>query len=210
MSIKEKAFWVVLTAFGAIFGTGLYLFFGPEPTRSALLLMIVGVIGMLATFVENSSQLSESRSLLVIALLALGLNLGVLAYDIYDRHENVHDYPVMQARWFGSLSALPTTSGEDLTDKLVRLDGRRFEDCTIGGGTTLLYEGEKPFVLNCKQVKSNGRMVQIASDNPAIQQIFALTHNFEVWTGGKVPICQTPESLPGLVPGVLGDIETQK
>ena len=112
---------------------------------------------------------------------------------------DVHDYSVMQARWYAAFPTLPTTSGEDLTDKVVSLDGRRFENCTINGGTRLIYEGEKPFVFDCKlAVKPNGRPIEVSSDNPAIQQMLALNHNFELYTGGGIPICQSPEKMSGL------------
>jgi len=195
-------FWVVLSVGGAIFATGLYFLFGPEPNKWDLLLAVAGFALMAATLVEQPKA-TDSRLpiLLAIAVVGLVVNLIVLGLDIYDRQMNIHDYPAMQAKWLAQLSTLPTTSGEDLTDKIVHLDGRRFENCTINGGTHLVYEGEKPFVFNCQMAaKPNGRMLEVASDNPVIEMALALNHNFEVYTGGQVPVCQSPEGTPSGVP----------
>ena len=152
MPIRERVFWVVLTVFGGIFGTGIYFLFSPEPRPMHLILTVIGAVGMAATLIERKEEPTERRLSILCTLAIIGLlvNLIAISFEIYDRRMDVHDYSVMQARWYAAFPTLPTTSGEDLTDKVVSLDGRRFENCTINGGTRLIYEGEKPFVFDCK------------------------------------------------------------
>jgi hypothetical protein len=134
----------------------------------------------------------------MIAMMVMVWIVGI--FDYADRHYPV-SYKVQQAKWVEAANTLPTTSGVDLSDKVVNLDGRRFENCTFGDGTILTYEGEKPFIFNCKMVTKPGappNHVQVMSDNPALMQMLALNQMFEIVIGAQVPTCSAPEGIPGL------------
>ena len=53
MPIRERVFWVVLTVFGGVFGTGIYFLFSPEPRPMHLILTVIGAVGMAATLIER-------------------------------------------------------------------------------------------------------------------------------------------------------------
>ncbi len=148
----------------------------------------------------KATQTKPPRWPLGVMAAMMLMTWTVAGFDYADRHFPV-SYKVQQAKWFEAANTLPTTSGVDLSDKVVNLDGRRFENCTFGDGTILTYEGEKPFIFNCKMVTKPGAPpshVQVMSDNPALMQMLALNQMFEIVIGAQVPSCSAPEGLPGL------------
>jgi hypothetical protein len=93
------------------------------------------------------------------------------------------------------MKTLPTSSGQDYTNTSISLDGRRFEDCVIGNGTTTLsYQGDRPFVFNCTIKQGEKAQILIFSDNPAIEEVMGL--NTRLNAGAvAAPGCIAPESL---------------
>jgi hypothetical protein len=131
-----------------------------------------------------------------VAVFGLAIVPALLVYRMFYVPSATHvDYKALRTQWIEQMKTLPTSSGQDYTNTSISLDGRRFEDCVIGNGTTTLsYQGDRPFVFNCTIKQGEKAQILIFSDNPAIEEVMGL--NTRLNAGAvAAPGCIAPESL---------------
>ena len=202
-SHDNRPFWIDQIIAGAIF------LYGLEIARDHLALgAIVTVIGLVWLFylrLERRPMTPQVRAPNVIAVAVLFLATVVIGYDIYDRHYGnqyvakliPEHYEAVTAEWKENGKNLPTTVGEDLSHRIIVLDGHAFVNCQVGD-THFIYQGEKPTALiNCK-VTSPG-IISLHSDNPAIRQALTVMSYLQSFPGGQFQCVPDPGTADELI-----------